>query len=100
MNLVNKKEFRVNIHRMHPFYFDATRVDPQEVAAHDEEEFIVESILGHRGDFHKKSSLEFLVRWLGYEPEFDSWEPWKSLMHVDKLHEYLRAQSQEKLIPK
>jgi hypothetical protein len=61
-NLVTKKEFVVNIHRMHPFYFDEKKVDPQEVAAHDAEEFLVESILSHRGGFNKKSTLEFQVR--------------------------------------
>jgi hypothetical protein len=99
-NLVTKREVRVNIHRMHPFYYDATRTDPQEVAAHDEEEFFVEAILSHKGDFHKKRELQFEVRWLGYTSDYDSWEPWKSLMHVDKLHEYLRSIGQEKHIPK
>ena len=53
-NLVNKNHFRVNIHRMHPFHFDPDRTNPQEVAAHDEEEFIVEAILSHEGDFSQK----------------------------------------------
>ena len=99
-NLVNKKEFWVNIHRMHPFYFDEKRTNPQEVVAHDKEEFIVEAIMAHRGDLTKRSTLEFQVRWLGYTPEYDTWEPWKNVMHVDKLHEYLRSINQAKLIPK
>jgi hypothetical protein len=99
-NLINKKEFIVNIHRMHKFHFDHRHVNPQEVAAHDDEEFLVEAVLEHKGDFHKKSTLEFKVRWLGYDQSYDTWEPWKNLMHVDKLHEYLRTQNQSKLIPK
>jgi hypothetical protein len=85
---------------MHQFHFDPDRTNPQEVAAHDEDEFIVEAILSHEGDFKKKSTLWFTVRWLGYGPEFDSREPWKNVMHVDKLHDYLRSQGQAKLIPK
>ena len=49
-NLVSKKEISVNVKRIHPFHFDEERVNPQEVAAHDSDEFIVESILGHTGD--------------------------------------------------
>jgi hypothetical protein len=30
----------------------------------------------------------------------DSWEPYKALMHVDKLHDYLRANKMKTLIPK
>jgi DNA (cytosine-5)-methyltransferase 1 len=99
-NLVNKKIFTVNIHRMHPFYFDEKRTNPQEVASHDEEEFLVEAILEHRGSFSKKSTLEFKVRWSGFGPDDDTWEPWSAVRNVDKLHEYLRSISQERLIPK
>ena len=67
-------DFKANIHRLHPFYFDPKKVIPQEVAAHDEE-FIVGSIMSHQGDLTKKASLTFKVRWLGYTADFDSWEP-------------------------
>ncbi len=30
----------------------------------------------------------------------DSWEPYKALMHVDKLHDYLRANAMKTLIPR
>jgi hypothetical protein len=99
-NLVSKKEFRVNIKRLHPFFFDENRVNPQEVAAFDEEEFLVESIMDHRGNFNQKGTLEFKVRWLGYAPSEDTWEPWRSIMHVDKLHEYLISIGKAMLVPK
>jgi hypothetical protein len=99
-NLISKKEFKVNIHRMYPFHFDPDRVNPQDVAAHDDEEFLVESVLAHRGNLSKKTTLEFQIRWLGYSPSDDTWEPWKNVMHLDKLHDYLRSIGQEKLIPK
>ena len=30
----------------------------------------------------------------------DSWEPYKALMHVDKLHDYLHANAMKTLIPR
>ena len=53
--------------------------------AHVSDEFIVESILGHTGDFKKKNSFIFHVRWLGYTPKVDTWEPWKNVMQIAHL---------------
>ena len=58
-NLVSKKKFKVNITRIHPFHFEKQRVNPQEVAAHYSDEFIVASILSHTGDFKKKIPCHF-----------------------------------------
>jgi len=44
--------------------------------------------------------MEFLVQWTGYGEDSNSWELYKALMHVDKLHEYLRANRMRNLIPK
>ena len=37
-------------------------------------------------DHHRRSTMEFLIRWTGYEESSNSWEPYKALMHVGKLH--------------
>ena len=65
----------------------------------DSEEYIVESITAHRGSWKSLTSLEFLVHWLGYPTEDDTWEPYRNLRHLDALHEYLRKNNKENLIP-
>jgi len=76
-DLVSGKRITTHIHNLRPFNY--------------EQEFVVESILEHRGSRNRRSSLEFKV---------DSWEPYKSLMHVGQLHEYLRTHTMKTLIPK
>ena len=73
---------------------------PIEVAQQNEKEFMVRDIIAHRADHNRISSMEFLVRWTGYDASSNSWEPYKALMHVDKLHEYLREHKMQSLIPR
>ena len=69
------------------------------VAQHNEQEFVVESIMEHRGNMAKRSTMEFKVLWAGFGESCDSWEPYKALLHVDKLHDYLRVNTMRTLIP-
>ncbi len=41
--------------------------ESQEVAQQNEQEFMVRDIIAHRGNHHRRSSMEFLVRWTGYD---------------------------------
>ena len=36
------------------------------------EEYSIEAIVGHH---RKRRGMEWLVRWEGYGPQFDTWEP-------------------------
>ena len=65
----------------------------------DKEEFIIESILSHRGSFHNRRNLQFLVRWSGYTASDDTWEPLPALRHSISLHAYLRTVEHPELIP-
>jgi transposase InsO family protein len=98
-DLVSHKELTVNITRLTPFEFDPEHTDPLKVAMVDHEEFFIERILAHRGNLNRKGTLEFLVRWRGYDPSSDSWEPWKNLRDTEQLHSYLEAKGLERLIP-
>jgi hypothetical protein len=71
-----------------------------DLAQQNEQEFQVREIVAHQGNRRKWSTMEFLVRWTGYDMSSNSWEPYKALMHRDKLHDYLREHRMRSLIPK
>jgi hypothetical protein len=82
-NLVDGKRSTTHIHNLRQFNYDPARTSPLLVAQHNEQEFVGESIHGHCGDRTRRS-------WSGF---------YKALLHVDKLHEYLRANRMKSLIP-
>ena len=98
-DLVNGKRTSTHIHNLRPFNYDPARTSPLVIAQQNEQEFVVESINGHRGNRQRRSTMEFKVRWAGFGESCDSWEPYKGLLHVDKLHDYLRANAMKTLIP-
>ena len=100
LDLITNKYEDVLFHRLHPFLYDQENLDPKEVAMRDKEKYVVEKIIDHDGDSNLKSSMEFLVKWKGYDDKHNTWEPWKTVRLVDKLHDYLREKGMEKLIPK
>lgn len=99
-DLLTGKNFDTHISNLSPFNFDATRTDPTTVAQHDEQEFLIEAILDHRGDRTRRSTMEFLVRWEGFAASYDSWEPYANLRDTAKLSEYLANNRLRSLIPR
>jgi hypothetical protein len=61
------------------------------LAAADHDEFIVEKILDMRGDPKRKKSLEFLVKWHGYDDDENTWEPWSHVRHLKAMDEFLHT---------
>jgi hypothetical protein len=53
----------------------------------------MKKFLEMKGD--KKSINLLLVKWLGYDETYNSWEPWKNVRDTDKVHDYLRANNME-----
>ena len=100
LNLVTNKTEVVHVKRLQPFYYNALVDNPQDIAAKDYQEFRVERVLKHSGDARRKSSLDFLVRWQGYDETEDLWLPWKELRDNIKLHDYLRSAGLQRLLPK
>lgn len=71
--------------------FDASRCpDPTALASVDKDEWVVETILDHRGpqSGRPKTKLEFKVRWKGFEPEDDSWLPYSEVRDLEALDVY------------
>ena len=93
------------LNTQHVFHTD--RISPyigtiqsaQKIGLLDREEYIVESIVAHRGKWTHLKSIEFLVHWQGYTSDSDSWEPWTSLRLVQALHEYLQKIGHANKIP-
>ena len=90
-DLVQDKVAVTHIHNLRPFNYDEECTDLVAVAHQNAQEFVIEEVLAHRGDRSKQSTLEFRIRWSGFGEESDSWERYKTLMHVEPLHRYLRA---------
>lgn len=99
-DLLTGKTFDTHISNLRPFNYDPDQIDPVAVANHNSHEFVIERILEHHGNRERKSSLSFKVRWLGYGPDSDTWEPYANLRDTEQLHEYLRAHRMVSLIPK
>ena len=60
-DLVPGKRMTTHIHNLRPFIYDLIRTNPLTVAQHNEQEFVVESILGHRGNRNRRPTLQFHV---------------------------------------
>lgn len=99
LNLITTKEKVYHAQHMRPFIFNPKNTDPTDVARRDYVEFFIQEILQHRGKPSRSSSMEFLVKWTGYEDSYNSWEPYANLRKSESLHAFLRAKNLLKLIP-
>ena len=99
-DLVDGKFNTTHINNLHEFHYDPERTNPIDIAVQNRGEFFIDSILEHRGDRQRRSTMEFKVRWRGYGPKHDTWEPYKNLAHTEQLILYLVRNRMRSLIPK
>jgi hypothetical protein len=99
-NSITRKAEEIHLDNCYPFTYDPQYVDPEDVARRDEiSAFAVESITQHAGDKKKRSTMEFLVRFVGFDESEDRWLPYSELRDNPALHRYLRANRMKSLIP-
>ncbi len=76
-----------------------TRTDPFKIRLKDESDvYVVEEIRGHKGMLSRTSTLQFEVKWVGYEAT--TMEPWCNIRDNILLHEYLSKIGKANHIPK
>jgi hypothetical protein len=93
LDLVKDKKKSYHVSDLKPFVFDPLNVDPLDIARRYYLEFFIGKILAMSGDVKKISTLDFHVKWLGYDGTFNLWLPWKDLRKTEILHSYLRRNS-------
>ena len=99
-NLYMDKLEVIHISLIHPYIIDPNAVNPQEVATKDIlTMFIVENIIEHNGYHRRRTEMEFLVKFLGYDQSHNLWLPYNEVRNHPKLHEYLNVHKMKSLIP-
>ncbi|XP_077113871.1 chromobox protein homolog 5-like [Ranitomeya variabilis] len=58
---------------------------PQPVVIDGQEQFVVEEIVDSR---IRRNRLQYLIRWQGYPPEEDSWEPVENINAQQKIYRF------------
>ena len=99
LNLIDNKEEQFHIKLIHPFEYDPDFTDPTDVARKDYTSgFVVESILSHHGDKHRRSTQDFLVKWKGLDDTKNLYIPYSELNRNPILHQYLFDNKMKSLI--
>jgi hypothetical protein len=98
-NLATQKLEDFHVKLLVPYYHDSYHTNPEDAAMADSQMFEVETVLDHVFDSKKqlKSMMRFKIKWVGYTTP--TWEPYKQMSHVEKVHEYLREKGFKKFIP-
>jgi hypothetical protein len=98
-NLVTDELEDFHVTRLREFRYDDRFVDPRDIALRDNDEYYVERILAHSGNPTKLKTLQFHVKWRGYDESSNTREPWKNLRKMEKVYRYLISKGLQKLIP-
>ena len=90
-DLVTQELYDYHVSKLRPYEYDPRTLKPLQVAVTDRPgEFLVQECLPYRGDLREnRKQLEFLIRWAGYGPENDTWEPWDHVKGNDKVLTFL-----------
>jgi hypothetical protein len=100
-NLVTDKWEDFHVKLMKPFHYDSSEVDPTDIALHDEEFHIIESIKEHRfrGPQTYRTNLQFLVKWKNEAKP--SWHKWSlDLARNEIVINYLKIHGLQRFVNK
>jgi hypothetical protein len=86
-DLITDKVKSYRVKDLHPFHFDPSVSDPLDIARRDYLEFFIDKVLDHRCDPRRKTSLSFLIQWMGYDSSYNSWESWNNFRDTENLHD-------------
>ena len=81
-DLITQRSADYHVSLIHPFRSDERTLTPMQTAVTDYlDEFVVESILAHKGNLRApRKHLVFLVKWAGYDdPAENTWEPYDNI---------------------
>ena len=99
-NLYMDKQEVVHVSLIHPYIIDQNAMKPRNVAMRDIlTMFEVENILQHNGNSRKRSEMEFLVKFAGYDDSHNLWLPYNEVRNHPRLHAYLTYHRMRNLIP-
>ena len=87
-DVLNHTEFVVSVDRLQPYFPDPTR-SPEEVAVFDNHEDFVEVIVDHV-HAKKKTAMKFLVKWLGFSADYNTWETYQVVKDLTALTDYAK----------
>jgi len=100
LNLANGKTEEHHVSRIKKYIYDGKGPTPGAIALKDNQHYLIEAILAHRGNPKQRNRMTFKVRWVGYNHDEDTtWEPWSNLKDNAVLHQYLGQKNMESLIP-
>ena len=88
-----------NVHLLRKYEYDPIHTDPLQVRTKDMEGmFVIDEVIRHQGQWNKLKSMKFIVKWAGYEDEYE--DSWANLKGNIVLHEYMRNRNLQQYIPK
>jgi transposase InsO family protein len=90
--VLSNATMQVHVERLKLYRHDAA-VSAEEAATWDSQSFLVEKILAHRGSTRKKTAMSFKVRWEGFGPEDDTWEPYSAVKDLEVFQLYKKSEN-------
>jgi hypothetical protein len=100
-DLLTHKVVDTHASNLSEFRYDpSSGLNPIEVTARNAGEFFVEEIVDHTDNVRKRSEMMFRVRWKGYTPDDDTWQPLKTVRETQAFLDYCKDKKLSSLLSK